>query len=121
MNKLIVSTIVAVAIAGSASAEHVAPSTKMSVSVKGPEVIKLEKPVYPPLAQMAKAEGKVIVLVRVDRTGKAQEAFVASTTNPMFNKAAVDAAMKSIFSTAITANGSTDTWVRIPYSFKTKR
>lgn len=70
-----------------------------------PRVLKTAKPVYPELAREAGAEGTVLVEVTVDRTGRVTEArVVGSDTVIALEKAAVDAAMKYLFSPALQRN-----------------
>ena len=48
------------------------------------------KPVYPEVARKARAEGKVILEIVVDRTGDV-EAVKVLRSNPLFDQAAIEA------------------------------
>jgi len=72
---------------------------------------------YPELAQRAGVEGTVWVKIWVDKEGKPRKALVLKSTAELFNQAAVDAAMKWVFTPALMRNGPVSVWVSIPFKF----
>jgi protein TonB len=48
-------------------------------------------PIYPPIAKVAHLSGTVVLRAVISKTGTIQQLSVASTTNQMFNNAALDA------------------------------
>ena len=84
---------------------------------KAPVAIKIVEPKYPELAQRAGVEGTVWVKIWVDKEGKPRKALVLKSTAELFNQAAVDAAMKWVFTPALMRNGPVSVWVSIPFKF----
>ena len=62
-----------------------------------PEVIREVRPVYPEIARKAEVEGKVVVLVSIDETGKVAHARIGHSDAEVFNRAAIDAALEYVF------------------------
>lgn len=58
---------------------------------QGPGLIKRVEPRYPPIAQTARLEGKVVVDAIIRRDGTVSEVNVLSSTNAMFEQACIDA------------------------------
>ncbi|MFA3783332.1 TonB family protein [Melioribacteraceae bacterium 4301-Me] len=85
---------------------------------KGPEIVVAAKPVYPEIAQRAGISGKVYVKVLVDKEGKPKKAVVIKTDAEIFNQAAIDAAMKSVFTPALQNQHPITVWVVIPFKFE---
>jgi protein TonB len=96
------------------------PIDKFIPVEKLPELVVAVKPVYPDLATRAGIEGTVYVKVLVDKEGKPKKAVVVKTDADLFNQAAIDAAMKSVFSPAIQNNKPVTVWVVIPFKFQLK-
>ena len=62
-----------------------------------PEVIRERRPVYPEIARKAEVEGIVVVLVRIDETGRVVRARIEQSDAEVFNRAALDAAFGYVF------------------------
>lgn len=85
---------------------------------KYPEPVVTAQPKYPELAQKAGIQGVVYVKILVDKDGKPKKAVVIKTDSEMFNEAAIEAAMKFVFTPAIQNNKPIAVWVAIPFRFK---
>jgi protein TonB len=81
-------------------------------------LVKPAKPKYPELAQRAGLEGTVWVKVLIDEKGTPKRAVVEKSSHEIFEEAAIEAAMNSLFTPAVTNNGPITCWVSIPYMFK---
>ena len=75
-------------------------------------------PNYPEIPLRAGIEGTVWLRIWVTKEGKAKKAEVVKTDSELFNQAAVDAAMKWVFTPAVMNNGPVAVWVTIPFKFK---
>ena len=75
-------------------------------------------PSYPELPRRAGVEGTVWVNIWVTKEGKVRKAVVLKTDSELFNQAALDAAMKWVFTPAIMNSGPVAVWVSIPFRFK---
>ncbi|NLO19929.1 MAG: energy transducer TonB [Ignavibacteria bacterium] len=85
----------------------------------GVDLAELQKRVvYPDMARQLGIEGRVVIRVYVDKTGKPLRTEVLSTDSDMLNKAAIDAIMKTTFTPAIQNKQAIGCWVSIPISFK---
>lgn len=87
---------------------------------KQPQIVKRVIPKYPDMALRAGLEGTVWVKVLVDRDGLPKKAVVIKSTAELFNDAAVEAAMKFVFTPAVMNNGPVKVWVSIPFKFLLK-
>ncbi len=85
---------------------------------KYPEIVVAAQPQYPEMAKRAGIEGKVYVKVLIDKEGKPKKAVVIKTDAEIFNDAAIEAAMKSIFTPALQNNKPISVWIVIPYKFR---
>lgn len=74
--------------------------------------------VYPELAKRNGVEGKVIVRVLVDKTGRPKKTLIDYSDNKILERAAVDAVMATSFSPAIQNKNPIAVWVSIPVEFK---
>ncbi len=74
--------------------------------------------VYPDLARKAGIEGRVIIRVFVDKTGKPLKTEVQMTDSDMLNKAAIDAIMKTTFTPGIQNKQPIGCWISIPVVFR---
>lgn len=86
----------------------------------GVDLEKLQKLViYPLIAYVADIEGRVIVRVLVNKSGKVLKRFIESSDHELLNKAALDAIDKYGYFTPAVQNGKKITcWVSIPVTFK---
>lgn len=83
------------------------------------DLVELQKKiVYPEMARKAGIEGRVIVRVLVDKTGKPVKSVVQYSDSQMLDQAAKNAVMKSIFTPAIQNGQPISCWVSIPITFK---
>lgn len=75
--------------------------------------------VYPEMAKRANIEGKVVLRVLIDKSGKATKSAIFSSDNDMLNKAALDAIKQyGKFQPAIQNGNPVSCWVNIPLDFK---
>ena len=82
-----------------------------------PEIIYMEKPVYPELARKAGIEGTVYVTVTVGKTGYVEHAEVLKSI-PMLDAAALSAAKKCRFTPAKQRDRFVRVRVSLPFKFK---
>ena len=75
-------------------------------------------PDYPEIPLRAGIEGTVWLRIWVTKEGKTKKAEVIKTDSELFNQAAIDAAMKWVFTPAVMNNGPVAVWVTIPFKFK---
>ncbi|MER3525172.1 MAG: hypothetical protein C4326_14275 [Ignavibacteria bacterium] len=87
---------------------------------KQPQIVKRVTPKYPDMALRAGLEGTVWVKILVDKDGLPKKAVVIKSTAELFNDAAVEAAMKFVFTPAVMNNGPVKVWVSIPFKFLLK-
>lgn len=65
-----------------------------------PRLLMAAKPTYPDLARKAEIEGRVTILVTIDESGRVIQAAVGHSDAEIFNQAAIEAALKYVFSPA---------------------
>lgn len=87
---------------------------------KEPQIVKQAVPVYPEKALKDKLEGRVIVKLWINKEGGVNKAIILKSTDPIFNQATVDAAVKYKFTPAILHDKPVGVWVVIPFTFKLK-
>ena len=75
------------------------------------------KPDYPPIAQQAGMEGKVLVRMLIGPDGRVRKAEIEKSS-PMFDEYALDAARQWTFTPALTDGKPVMAWVRIPFDFR---
>ena len=75
-------------------------------------------PDYPEIPLRAGIEGTVWLRIWVTKEGKTKKAEVIKTDSELFNQAAIDAAMKWVFTPAVMNSGPVAVWVTIPFKFK---
>ena len=75
-------------------------------------------PDYPEIPLRAGIEGTVWLRIWVTKEGKTKKAEVIKTESELFNQAAIDAAMKWVFTPAVMNNGPVAVWVTIPFKFR---
>jgi len=83
-----------------------------------PQPIVQVQPEYPEVARKAGLEGRVIVAAVVDENGNVIQASIHSSTNPIFNEAALEAAKKMKFKPARQKDIAVKVKVLIPFVFK---
>ena len=83
-----------------------------------PQPIVQVQPEYPEEARKAGLEGRVIVVAVVDENGNVIEASIHSSTNPIFNEAALEAAKKMKFKPGRLKDIPVKVKVLIPFVFK---
>ena len=99
-------------IEGEAEPDTFTPVEKLPVPVLQPV------PQYPEIPLRAGIEGTVWLRIWITKEGKPKKAEVVKTDSELFNQAAVDAAMKWVFTPAVMNNGPVAVWVTIPFKFK---
>jgi TonB family protein len=93
------------------------PPTDSVVFDQPPTVIKQVKPIYPKFAAKAKAEGRVIALVWVDKKGQVRDAKILKSDSEILNQAAIDAAKQYVFTPATYKNEPVSVWIALHFSF----
>ena len=83
-----------------------------------PQPVVQVQPEYPEVARKAGLEGRVIVAAVVDENGNVIQASIHSSTNPIFNDAALEAAKKMKFKPARQKDIAVKVKVLIPFVFK---
>lgn len=83
-----------------------------------PQLVLSGNAVYPVEAEKGGIEGKVFVKIWVDKEGNSKKAMIVNSTDDIFDKPSLDAAMKSRFSPAILKGKPVDVWVVIPFTYK---
>jgi TonB family protein len=83
-------------------------------------IVKRAPTTYPELATKARIEGNVYLKVLIDKDGKAKKAVVFKTDADVFNEAAIESAMKSSYTAAVSDGKPVAFWLVVPYSFKIK-
>ena len=81
-----------------------------------PQSLRMEAPVYPPLAREGGVEGTVLLRVLVSKEGKVLKVIVLSG-NPMLAQAACMAAFTAQFSPALQQHKPVPVWVQLPVVF----
>jgi TonB family protein len=81
-----------------------------------PTLLRIEAPVYPPLAREANVEGTVLLRVLVSKEGKVLNA-IALSGNPMLIEAARTAAFTAQFRPALQQHKPVPVWVQLPIVF----
>lgn len=76
---------------------------------------------YPEIARRAGLEGKVVVRVLIDRTGKPVRTMIDLSDNPAFVDAAVRAVTSIVYTPAIQNKTPVAVWMQIPINFTIDR
>ena len=85
---------------------------------KPPQPLVQVQPEYPEVARKAGLEGRVIVAAVVDENGNVIQVSIHSSTNSIFNEAALEAAKKMKFKPARQKDIAVKVKVLIPFVFK---
>jgi protein TonB len=102
---------------GSGSGDyHPSPDEFVPVEVD-PVRIRIEPPVYPPMARQAGVEGTVIVRALVNKKGKVTDVIVIEG-DPLLKDAAIVSAKSALFRPAMMQNEPVEVWVMMPITFK---
>ncbi|MGA3287612.1 MAG: energy transducer TonB [Bacteroidota bacterium] len=84
-----------------------------------PKVIRRIEPIYPPFANQNQIEGDVVVRAWITKNGDIRRAYIVSTTNEIFNKAALRATIGWKFVPAMKDGQKIDVWGIVPFRFRT--
>jgi TonB family protein len=84
-----------------------------------PDLLRMQAPVYPPLAREANIEGTVLLRVLVSKEGKVLNTIVLSG-NPILAEAARTAAFTALFKPALQQHKPVSVWVQLPVVFSLK-
>lgn len=101
---------------GASSGEPTRSKTPVSAGVLNGKAVNLPKPEYPSNAKTVGAQGKVVVELTIDETGKVVKARAVSG-HPLLQKAAVAAALQARFSPTILSGEPVSITGTISYSF----
>jgi protein TonB len=82
--------------------------------------VKKVQPIYPDSALKNNIEGKVVLKARVGKDGRVKNVILLSSSDSIFNEAAIKAMKKWIFEPAISYGKSIEVWVTVPFNFKLK-
>jgi protein TonB len=93
--------------------------TEVIVGIRYPEAIREVSPIYPLMAERAGLEGRVVVRVLVDASGRVRDAVVVrcSPSGVGFEESARDALMQWVFTPAVQNDHPVAVWVNIPVRF----
>ena len=75
---------------------------------------------YPEVLRKAGVEGRVVVSLLIDEKGRILKTNVKSSTNPYFEKAAIEALTKATCKPGIQNGNAVKSWLMIPIVFKLK-
>ena len=75
---------------------------------------------YPEVLRKAGVEGRVVVSILIDEKGRILKTNVKSSTNPYFEKAAIEALTKATCKPGIQNGNAVKSWLMIPIVFKLK-
>ncbi len=84
---------------------------------RAPILTQMVRPVYPPDAAVAKDSGTVIIRNLVDTTGRVVKSIVVKSTNTVFNKVALRAAIQQKYKVD-SRHQVGSWWVLMPFRFK---
>ncbi len=93
-------------------------SEYVSVYETPPRPLRLQEPVYPSAALSAGMEGTVVLMLYVDIDGTVTKAEVLNSTNPLFDRNAIEAGMKCVFKPAESAGRPVRVKLVFPVNFK---
>lgn len=96
--------------------EPARPKAPVSAGLLNSKAVSLPKPVYPSNARSVGAQGKVVVELTIDETGKVTKARALSG-HPLLQKAAVAAALQARFSPTVLSGAPVPVTGTISYSF----
>lgn len=85
-----------------------------------PQIIYKVVPKYPEAARKKGMEGRVIVKLWVGPKGNVRKAILMKSTDPIFDKPSLDAAMKYKFSPGMYRDKPVSVWVIIPFNYRLK-
>ncbi|HEV7892357.1 MAG TPA: VWA domain-containing protein [Pyrinomonadaceae bacterium] len=102
--------------AAAPSGEPARSKTPVSAGVLNSKAVSLPKPEYPSTAKTVGAQGKVVVELTIDETGKVVKARAVSG-HPLLQKAAVAAALQARFSPTLLSGEPVSVTGTISYSF----
>ncbi len=94
------------------------PETFLPYS-KAPVLVKRVVPVYPPMAKRLGVSGTVYLKIFVNKKGRVEKAEVIKS-NPMLERAAIEAVMKFEFQPALQRDRKVGVWISIPVRFVLK-
>ncbi|HHM01651.1 MAG TPA: energy transducer TonB [Caldithrix abyssi] len=86
---------------------------------KAPVLVKRVVPVYPPMAKRLGVSGTVYLKIFVNKKGRVEKAEVIKS-NPMLERAAIEAVMKFEFQPALQRDRKVGVWISIPVRFVLK-
>ena len=86
-------------------------------TVNGPRILHLDKPVYPPRALRLHREGKVLLRLEIDRSGKLLSATVVETAGYGFDDSALEAVRRARFAPATKGGRPIPCVALLPVSF----
>jgi TonB family protein len=125
MKKLLIFTIALCSIATisfAQTAEEKFPAPDDFVAVEKAPTVDLQelsqKIVYPDIARRSFIEGRVLIQVLIDKTGKPLKNIVLQSANPLLDSAAINAVMFSTYTPAIQSGNPIACWIAIPVTFK---
>jgi protein TonB len=87
--------------------------------VRPPELVTKVQPEYPEVARRARAEGKVILEIVVNRNGEVESAKVLKS-HPLFDQAAIDAVKKWKYNPALQSGRPVKVYITVVVDFKLK-
>ena len=78
-----------------------------------PQLVRLEKPVFPPEVAATTGGDEVVVMVQIDPDGKPIKTMIAKTSNQALNQSLISAVMKSTFAPGASPTGPATKWLTL--------
>jgi protein TonB len=104
---------------GDGDGDHPSPEDFVAVD-SDPERLRMDAPVYPPVAVEAGVEGTVIVQALITKEGKVLKVRVLEGPE-MLHESAIACAKTAIFRPALAQNQPVEVWVVMPITFKLRK
>jgi TonB family protein len=110
---------------GSAPGQHAAsssPSATPAGSVtEEARILRLERPQFAGVTNPEGLEGQVVVRVEIDKDGLPRQTNILRSTNSLLDAAVIAAINKSSFSPRRTSAGPVNSWMTIPFTFRSSK
>ena len=108
------------------TSEGVGPAAKASADQAGSvteeaRIIHLERPQFTGATNPEGLEGQVVVRVEIDRNGSPRQTNILRSTNSLLDAPVIAAINKSTFSPRRTSAGAVNSWMTIPFTFRSSK
>lgn len=103
--------------AGTEPSANISANTVGSVTEEA-RIIRLERPQFTGVTNPEGLEGQVVVRVEIDRDGLPRQTNILRSTNSLLDAPVIAAINKSTFSPRRTSAGAVNSWMTIPFTFR---